>query len=225
MTGTIVNAAAIIAGGLIGVTFKKGISENMRSTLTHGLALAIALVGLQMALETRNPLIVVVSIALGAVVGELMNIEGWLNRMAQQVETKIAASDGNLARAFVSASLVFCVGAMAIMGSIEDGLTGYPKILYAKSLMDAIVAVVFASTMGVGVVFSAAPVFVYQGSITLAAKLLGNFLSPAAITELTATGGLLIVGIALNLLGITKVRLGNLLPAVIFAALLASLWK
>lgn len=225
MLGTVVNAVAIIAGGLIGVTFKKGISENMRRTLTQGLALAVALVGLQMALETQKPLIVVISIALGALSGELIDIEGWLNRIAQQVEAKIATPDGNLARAFVSASLVFCIGAMAIMGAIEDGLTGYPKILYAKSLMDAIVAIVFASTMGIGVVFSAVPVFLYQGSITLAAKLAGNFLIPAAITELTATGGLLIVGIALNLLGIAKIRLGNLLPAVIFAALLATLWR
>ncbi|HZK17820.1 MAG TPA: DUF554 domain-containing protein, partial [Clostridia bacterium] len=174
MIGTVANVGTIIAGTLIGVILKKGISKKIKKTLTQGLGLAVLLVGMEMSLKTDNVLIVIGSMALGALSGELMDLEKRLNDLGKWLENKVNKSpggnSGEIAKAFVTASLIFCVGAMAIMGAIEDGLTGEPNILFAKSLLDGIASLIFASTMGIGVIFSAIPVFLYQGGITLLAK-------------------------------------------------------
>lgn len=223
MTGTLVNVAAICAGSLVGTLLTKGIPENIKRTLTQGLGLAVILLGLQMAFKTENVLIVISSLAVGGIIGELARIEERLDNLGLWIEektTKGARGSGeqNVARAFVMASIVFCVGAMAVMGSIEDGLTGQPKILFAKSMLDGIASVIFASTMGIGVIFSSIPVLIYQGGITVAASAASTYLSDRVIAELTATGGLLILGIGLNILELAKIRVGNLLPAIFFAA-------
>lgn len=223
MTGTLVNVAAICAGSLVGTFLTKGIPENIKRTLTQGLGLAVILLGLQMAFKTENVLIVISSLAVGGIIGELARIEERLDNLGLWIEektTKGARGSGeqNVARAFVMASIVFCVGAMAVMGSIEDGLTGQPKILFAKSMLDGIASVIFASTMGIGVIFSSIPVLIYQGGITVAASAASTYLSDRVIAELTATGGLLILGIGLNILELAKIRVGNLLPAIFFAA-------
>ncbi len=224
MTGTIVNAAAIIAGTAVGLLFRKGISESTNNTVMSGIGLAVALIGFKMAFKTENELIVILSLVLGGVIGEVLNIEGWLGRAGSYLESKVGGGEGEVARAFVTTSLIYCVGAMAIMGALEDGLTGNASTLYAKSLLDGTSAVIFTSTMGFGVVFSSIPVFLYQGAITLAAGGLKSFLTPAMINEMTATGGLLIVGIASNVLGIKKIKVGNLLPAIFMAVFLSWLW-
>jgi len=223
VTGTLVNVAAICAGSLVGTFLTKGIPENIKRTLTQGLGLAVILLGLQMAFKTENVLIVISSLAVGGIIGELARIEERLDNLGLWIEektTKGARGSGeqNVARAFVMASIVFCVGAMAVMGSIEDGLTGQPKILFAKSMLDGIASVIFASTMGIGVIFSSIPVLIYQGGITVAASAASTYLSDRVIAELTATGGLLILGIGLNILELAKIRVGNLLPAIFFAA-------
>lgn len=225
MTGTLVNVAAICAGSLVGVLLTRGIPENIRNTVTQGLGLAIILLGLQMAFKTNNVLVVISSLALGGIAGELARIEERLENMGRRIERLAAkkfkgAGGQDAARAFVTSSIVFCVGAMAVMGSIEDGLTGQPKILLAKSMLDGIASIIFASTMGSGVIFSSIPVLLYQGSITLGASAAAAFLSEQVINELTAAGGLLIVGIGLNLLELAQIRVGNLLPAVFIAPLL-----
>lgn len=217
MIGTIVNTAAIIIGAAFGLLFRKGIPERIRSTIMQGIGLAVLLVGLSMAIKTNNILAVILSLVIGGLAGELLNIEGGLARIGQWLESKIGGTTGEVGRAFVTTSLIYCVGAMAIMGSIEDGLNNNPQILFAKSALDGISAVVFASTMGIGVAFSAIPVLLYQGSITLTASLAKDFLNPAAVAEMTAVGGLLIVGIAMNILGIKEIKVGNLLPAIFFA--------
>ncbi len=222
MTGTLVNASAIVAGGLIGVTLRKGIPERVGNTVMQGVGLTVILLGMQMALQTQNPLVVIGSIVLGAIIGELIDIEYWLNRLGQFLENRVGGhSRGDMARAFVTASLLYCVGAMAIMGAIEDGLTGQPNTLFAKSILDGVTAVILSSTLGIGVLFSAVSVFIYQGAITLGAAWVAPVLSERVIAELTATGGLLILAIALNILGLTKIRVGNLLPAIFIAAFAA----
>ncbi|CCO08329.1 DUF554 domain-containing protein [Desulforamulus hydrothermalis] len=225
MTGTIVNAAAIVAGTAIGLLFRKGISESANQTVMNGIGLAVALIGFKMAFKTENELIVILSLVLGGIIGEILDIEGWLGRIGTYLETKIGAGEGEVARAFVTTSLIYCVGAMAIMGALEDGLTGNATTLYAKSLLDGTSAVIFTSTMGFGVAFSAIPVLIYQGAITLAADFLKSLLNPGMINEMTATGGLLIVGIASNVLGIKKIKVGNLLPAILVAVFLSWLWQ
>ena len=218
MIGTIVNFFTIIFGGLLGLFFGKRFPDRLKDTTIQGIALAVMIIGLQMALQTNNVLIVILSLVLGGIIGEWINIELQLKRMGNYLEGKLSKNgEGNFAKAFVTASLVYCVGAMAIVGALEDGLNGNPSILFAKSALDGISAVVFASSMGAGVIFSAFPVLFYQGSITLFAGLLQGPLSDPVITEMSAVGGLLIFGIAINMLGIKEIKVGNLLPGIFVA--------
>jgi uncharacterized membrane protein YqgA involved in biofilm formation len=215
MLGTIVNALAIIVGGLIGLLFGKGIAEKYKQTILQGVALSVILIGWKSALAADQLLIVIISMVAGATIGEGLNIEGRLEKLGQWLEARVSAGPGSsLARGFVTASLVFCVGSMAIVGSLESGLTGNHQTLFAKSILDGVISIVFASTMGAGVLFSSAAVFLYQGLITLAAVFLKPLLAAATVAQMTAVGGLLIVAIGLNMLGMVKIRVGNLLPAI-----------
>lgn len=218
MLGTIVNAVAIIAGALLGNLLKSGLRQNIKAVIMQGVSLTVILIGLSMAMETKNVLVVTLSIVSGGVLGELLKIEDLLDQFGMKLEKCFSAGDGAFTKGFVTGSLVFCVGAMAIMGSLESGLTGSHTTLFVKSILDGITSVVFASSMGVGVAFSALPVFLYQGSITLAASYVKPFLTDAIIREMTATGGLLIFGIGLNMLtDKLQIRVGNLLPAIFVA--------
>ncbi len=217
MVGTIVNAAAIVLGTMIGLLFKKGMPERVRNTIMQGIGLAVLLIGLQMSIQSKEILVVVASLVLGGLTGELVNIEGWLARLGRWVDVSVGGMAGEAGKAFVMTSLIYCVGAMAIMGSLEAGLNNNHQILFTKAAIDGVSAALFASTMGLGVAFSAIPVLVYQGSITMLASLLRGLLSPEAVLEMSATGGLLIVGIGINILGIKEIRVGNLLPAIFYA--------
>lgn len=221
MKGTIINVVAIVVGTGLGVTLKRGIPERFKSTVIQGLSLAIIVIGLQMALQTENVLIVVLSLVFGALTGELLRIENMLTKMGTNIEKRLGGNGGNFTKAFVTASLVYCVGAMAIVGSIQDGISGDATTLYAKSLLDGVASVVFASTLGIGVAFSAIPVFLYQGSITILAQYLQVFLTSDVIKEITATGGVLIIGIGIKMLEIKEIKVGNLLPSVFYALILA----
>ena len=236
MLGTIVNAVAIIAGGLGGLLFGKSLPEKFKQTIIQGIGLAILLIGLQMALETKNMLIVIGSLVIGAIIGELIDIEGKLENFGQWLERKLTASkkgkkegvssiqeESKFTKGFVTTSLIFCVGAMAIMGSLESGLKGSNSILFAKSLLDGITALIFASSLGIGVLASAIPVFIYQGVLTFGATFLQNLLSSAVVGEMSAVGGLLILGIGINILQIKVIKVGNLLPG-IFVAIPLAYW-
>ena len=214
MLGTIVNTIAILLGGLIGLLFGHALPDKMKRTVIQGICLAVLLIGVSMAIQSENILVVIASLALGGIVGELIDIELQLKRFGYWLESKFSRNGqgDRFPKAFVTASLIYCVGAMAIMGSLKSGLSGDHTILYAKSMLDGISAIVFASSMGIGVLASAIPVFIYQGLITLSAGLLQGVLSSQVITEMSATGGLLIVGIALNILEIKEIKVGNLLP-------------
>ncbi|CQR70026.1 putative membrane protein YdfK [Sporomusa ovata DSM 2662] len=228
MKGTLVNAAAVIIGSGVGLALKQGIPDKYQNTLIHGMSLAVGVIGLQMALKTQNMLIVILGIAVGAIIGEALNIDGGLNKIGEWLSEKLSGSDeagkSNIGRGFVTASLVYCIGAMAVVGSIQDGLTGDTSILYAKSLLDGIISVVFTSSMGIGVAFSSVSVLVYQGLITQLAGFFSAVLSEQVVTELTATGGILIVGVSILMLEIKNIKLANLLPAIPAAAVIAYYW-
>lgn len=220
MLGTIVNSLAILIGGLLGIIFGNTLPEKMKNTVIQGIGLAVILIGINMAIQTKNPLVVIASLVLGGVIGELIDIELRLKEFGKWLEKTLSKGNqsGNFTKAFVTSSLIYCVGAMAIMGSLESGLKGVHDILYAKAMLDGISAIVFASSMGIGVLASVIPVFLYQGGITISAGLLQNVLSGPVVTEMSATGGLLIIGIGLTILEIKEIKVGNLLPG-IFAAI------
>ena len=226
MLGTIVNSVAIIIGSLMGIMFGKALPQSMKRTIIHGIGLAVILIGFDMALETNNAIVVIASLVVGAILGELIDIELRLEHLGQWIEKKFAKKgNGNFTKGFVSASLIFCVGAMAIMGALESGLKGVHNTLFAKSLLDGVTSIVLASSLGIGVLASAIPVFIYQGSITLCAALLQGVLSDAVVAEMTATGGLLIVAIGINILEIMEIKVGNLLLSIIAAIPLTILFN
>ena len=215
MTGTLVNAAAITVGGLVGLCLQKGIQERYKTTIMQAISLSVILIGIRSALGASDLLGVIISMAIGSLVGEAMGIEDRLEALGNYVERRFSRStDGRFSKGLVTASLVFCVGSMAIVGSLESGLTGSHETLFAKSLLDGITSVVFASTFGSGVIFSAVPVLIYQGAITLGASMLKPFLTGDVIAQMSGVGGLLIAAIGINMLQVTRIRVGNMLPAI-----------
>jgi len=216
LQGTLVNIAAIAAGCLVGRWAGQFLSDRVRNTMMAGLGLAVLLIGLQLALPSQQPMIVIGSIILGGLLGELLNIEGRLEAFGRRLQLRFAGA-GKIAEGFVTASLLYCVGAMAIMGALQDGLGGEPTILYAKSALDGIASVALTSTLGIGVLFSVLPLLFYQGAITLAAGLAAAVLTEPVINEMNAVGGLLIIAISLDLMGLKRLPVGNLLPGVFVA--------
>ena len=220
LKGTIVNIVAVIIGCLIGRYLGHLIPERVRRTIMMGLGLTVLLIGMQLALQSKNPLIVIAAMLIGGIIGEALSIEARLENMGHRLQQRFKDS-GNVAEAFVTASLLYCIGAMAIMGSIQDGLGQEPTILYAKSALDGIASVAFTSTLGIGVIFSVIPLLIYQGGMTLAAGWVQGLLTGPVIAEMSATGGLLILAIGLDILQIRKLPIGNLLPAIFVAAAIA----
>ncbi len=215
LQGTLVNGAAIVLGALAGVMIGKLIPERFNEITMQGLGLAVLLIGLQMALQSRQVLLLIISLVIGGLVGEWAKLEDKLHNVGKWLEKYFGNGRSPVARAFVYATLIYGVGAMAIMGALESGLLGRHQILYTKSILDGVTAVVFASTMGIGVAFSALPVIIYQGAIALLANGLSFFLTDAVVTELTAVGGILIMGIGINVLQLRNIKVGNLLPALV----------
>lgn len=212
--GTVVNAIAIVAGSLIGLLFRGGIPQAYNQTVMQAIGLAVILIGFKGALKGENFLLIILSLAIGAVLGEGLKIEARLERLGQWLQRRFAVAGDGIAHGFVTASLLFCVGSMAIVGALESGLSGNHQTLFAKSVLDGITAIIFASTLGIGVIFSAAAVFLYQGLITLTASSMREFLVPETIRQMTAVGGLLIIAIGINILEIKRIRVGNMLPAI-----------
>jgi uncharacterized protein len=224
MSGTFINVGTVVVGCLIGVTIGARLPEQMRNTVLNGLGLVTSLVGVQMALGTTNILIALGALLLGAVCGELLRLEEMLQRLGQWLQAKFSSGGrSTFAEGFVTASLVFCIGPMAILGSIQDGLSGDYKVLAVKSLLDGFASIAFSASLGWGVALSVVPLFLYQGSITLFAGILCQLLSEPMIAEMTATGGLIIVGIGLKLLRIKELRLASFLPALAIAPLIVVL--
>ena len=222
MTGTFINIATVIVGGIIGLIFGARIPDKLKSTVIAGMGLFTAAMGLQMFLKTENPLIVLGSLLIGTLLGEWRKIEDGLQDFGKYLEKRFsrAGEDGSnkFVRGFLTASLLFCVGPMTILGSIQDGLTGDYSLLAVKSVLDGFAAMAFASTLGVGVMFSTIVILVYQGGISLLAAQLDAIVTPSMMNELTATGGVILIGLAISsLLEIKKIRVGNMLPGLLVA--------
>ncbi len=230
--GTIVNTAAIIVGSAIGIFAKKGLSESMRDSLMKVLGIAVIFIGIGCTLQemlvigedgtlqTSGIMMMILSLVIGTLVGELCHIEDHLEKLGDTIKKwKIFRADARFTDGFVTATLVVCVGAMAIVGSLRDGLQGDPSMLYSKSVLDFISTMIFASTLGVGVLCSAIPLALYQGAITLFAGALGDFLTDAMISDLSLVGSVLIFGVGLNLFFGKVVKVGNMLPALLIPIL------
>lgn len=221
MIGTLVNAAAIVAGALLGLLVRKGLPERVKEALMGGMGLCVILIGLQGALGTKSMMMVILSVVLGGLIGALLKIEARLNGLGQRLEKRFAGAEkGSISKGFVTASLTFCVGAMAIVGSMDSGLRGDHSTLFAKAVLDGVISVIFASALGPGVMLSALAVLIYQGAIALLAQSIAPLLTDRVIAEMSAVGGLLIVGVGLNMLRQKRLPVGDLLPAVFLPLLL-----
>ncbi|CAM3588622.1 MULTISPECIES: DUF554 domain-containing protein [Brevibacillus] len=223
LLGTLVNAVAIIAGALLGRLLTR-IPESIRQTVMQGIGLAVIVLGIKMALGTDNILLLIVSIVVGAIMGEWIRIDHGLNQMGKWLERKVGGNkEGSIATGFVTATLVYCIGAMGVLGALDSGLRNNHDILYTKALLDGFSAILFTSTLGIGVLFSAIPVFVYQGLIALLSTQINNLVSQemldAILLEVTAVGGLMIIAIGINILELKKIQVANMLPALVIAAL------
>lgn len=228
MLGTIVNSLAIIIGGIIGLLLKKGIKDDYKDILLNGLSLVIIILGIMDAIKSVNPLLLIISIVLGSIFGQWIDIESMLENIGNSIQSRIK-NENSFSKGFVTASLIYCIGAMAIIGSLESGLTGNHVKLFVKSYLDGITSIIFTSTLGIGVIFSSISVFIYQGIITLSAIFVKDLLTDKVIVEMTAIGGLLIIGIGINILGFKKIKVANMLPAIfvpiIYFNLLIPLFK
>ena len=217
MVGTLINTVAILVGTALGLLLRKGIPERLRETVVQGQGLCVILIGLSGALKTGDTLCMIICMVAGALIGAAINIEKRLNDLGTFLERKVTRGQGetgSVAKGFVSASLLFCVGAMAIVGAMDSGLRGDHSTLIAKSALDGISAIFFASSLGIGVGLSAFAVLIYQGAIALLAMWIEPLLTEAVITEMSAVGGLLIAGIGLNMIYDKHIPVGNLLPAI-----------
>ena len=214
MIGTIANALAIIAGGIIGLLFKNVIPEKISEALLKTTGLAVIGIGINLMLAGDNFTLLIISMVMGTIIGEGIDIEGKLDKFGTFVESKMKNKESNIALGFVTCTLVYCVGSMAIVGSIQSGLTGNHEILFSKAVLDGITAVTFAATMGAGVVLSGISVLVYQGTITMLASLMQSLLSPVVVSEMTSIGGVIIMGIGLNFIIANRMRVGNMLPSI-----------
>lgn len=225
MKGTLVNVVTVLGGTGIGTVLKQGIPEKYQTSVMQALGLSVLLIGLQMALKTQNVLIVILSLICGGILGEVIDIDGRLISLGEWV-TKRAGDkqSSNIGQAFITTSLIYCIGAMAVVGSLQDGLTGDASTLYAKSMLDGISAIVFTATLGIGVGLSAVSILVYQGGITLLACYISPFMSEAVVREMTAVGGLLIVGISFVMLDYKKIKVANWLPALPLAIIITRFW-
>jgi len=215
LTGTFINAVAIVAAGLFGLLLRRGIPEKMSRSMRDALGLLIIVIGVQYGFKAENYAIIGVCLALGAVIGEWRNWDGRLEAWGQRLQSRFGNGESSFAKGFVSATLLFCVGAMAVVGSLEDGLYGNYQILMVKSMLDAIFSALFAASMGIGVIFSAIPVLIYQGTISLAAGLIEPALTDPMLNNITSLGGMLIAALGFNIIGVTKIRVANLLPGIL----------
>ena len=225
MIGAIVNTLAAVVGGLLGSLLKKGIPERFADLVQKGLALCVLYIGIKGSLVGTNTLVTILSLVLGAILGELMNIDGAIERLGAWAQRKLSKGGSRLGEGFVTASLLFCVGSMAVVGSLQSGLTGNHETIFTKSMLDFVSAIILASSLGLGVCLSGAFVLVYQGAIVLLARWAAPVLSDYVVAEMSCAGSLLIVALGLNMLGIAKLKVANLLPAMFLPIILCLFMK
>jgi len=216
ITGTLINVAAVIVGGVLGLLFRSRLPERITHTFFQAIGLFTLFLGFSMSLKTSNPLLLVFSLILGALVGSLLRMQDRMESLGNQIQKRLKLKGGQFSEGMVTAFLMFCMGSMTILGAIEEGLGNEPKLLMIKSLMDGFSSIALVAALGVGVIFSAIPLLIYQGGLTLLAAWVGEAMSSVMIDELTATGGILLIGLGITILGIKKIEVLNLIPALIF---------
>lgn len=222
MLGVFVNVATVFIGSLVGLLLKKGIPDKVTGALMAGIGLCTIYIGISGALNGENTLVLILSMAIGTIIGTLLDIDGQLNRLAAYVESKFKQENGQVTvvEGFVTASLLFCVGAMTIVGSLQVGLTGDCEMLFTKATLDLISSCVLAASLGIGVMLSDIFVFVFQGGLVLLARVIAPFLTDYAIHEMTCAGSVLIIALGLNLIGVTKIKVANYLPVLLIPPIL-----
>ena len=222
MLGVFVNVATVFIGSLVGLLLKKGIPDKVTGALMAGIGLCTIYIGISGALNGENTLVLILSMAIGTIIGTLLDIDGQLNRLAAYVESKFKQENGQVtvAEGFVTASLLFCVWAMTIVGSLQAGLTGDCEMLFTKATLDLISSCVLAASLGIGVMLSDIFVFVFQGGLVLLARVIAPFLTDYAIHEMTCAGSVLIIALGLNLIGVTKIKVANYLPVLLIPPIL-----
>ena len=222
MLGVIVNVITVLIGSTIGLLFKKGIPEKVSTAAMIGLGACTLYIGISGSLCGENVLILIASVVLGTIVGTLLNIDGAINRLASKVESKFKKQDSNIsiAEGIITATLLFCVGSMTVTGSIQAGLTGDNSVLITKAMLDLVSSMMLASSLGIGVLLSSVAVFIIQGGLVLLAGLISPLMSSGAINEMTCAGSILIIMIGTNLMGITKIKVADFLPAILFAPII-----
>ncbi len=227
MTGVLINVCTVILGSTVGLLFKKSISRKYSDAVMTGIGLCVILIGIQGMLKGENVLITIISMVIGALIGTALDIDGKLNGIGDRLSKKIRTKDsgkGSLAEGFVTASLVFCIGAMTILGSLDAGLKGDNTTLITKSILDLFSSMMLSASLGIGVIFAAAFVFVFQGGIVLLAGVLEPFLDSFAIGEITCVGSVMIMGLGLNLAGIAKIKVANYFPALLLTPFMCYLF-
>ncbi len=224
MLGTLVNTAAVVVGSLIGFFLHARLPERLTKITFQAIGLFTLFLGFSMALKTQKVLILIFSIVSGALIGELLDIESYLNRFGEWLKRRLRLGSERFSEGLVTAFLVFCMGSMTVLGAVEEGLGKAPNLYLAKSLLDGFASIALAAGLGIGVLFSAIPLFIYQGGLTLLVRLLNTVLTEAVTTEVTAVGGLILVGLGVNLLDRKRIKVLNMLPALVIALLLTLLF-
>lgn len=221
MTGTLINAAAIIVGSLIGIGLHTRLPERIVKIVFQGIGLFTLFIGFYMGMKTNNLFLMIISIVTGGIIGEWINIDKYVNLFGDKVKTKFKSKNSKFTEGLVTAFLLFCMGSVTILGAIEEGLGGEPNLLLAKSVLDGVSSIALAAAMGFGVAFSVIPLLIYQGGLTILATYFGDYFSNHIIDELTAIGGLMLIGLGLNILEIKHIKILNMLPALIVIVILA----
>lgn len=216
MTGTLVNVATVLLGSILGIILKSRLPEKLTKTVFQALGLFTLALGFIMAIKAQNYLVIVFSLVLGAIIGELIDLELITDQFSEKIKNKIKIKDEKFSEGMLTAFLLFCMGSMTILGAFDEGMKGDTTLLITKSVMDGFAAMALASAFGVGVSFSVIPLLIYQGGLTIFAAYLGKFFSELMITEMTALGGILLIGLGINILEIKKIKIFNILPALLF---------
>lgn len=227
MIGVLVNTGTVLFGSLVGMLFNKGIPERISNALIKGLGLCTLLIGIQGALKGQNALVMILSVAIGVVIGEIIDIDGKLEKLSKWVENKVKGkgAKGDVAQGFMTASMLFCIGSMTIVGSLQSGLTGDNTMIFTKSTLDLVSSFALSASLGVGVMLSSVFVFVFQGLLVLLSGLVAPLFTEVVIAEVTCAGSIIIIGLGLNLIGVTKLKCANYLPAIIMPLVLCLFFK
>ncbi len=215
MIGTIVNIITVIVGGTIGLLFHSNVPKRLINIAFTGIGIFTLVLGISMAIQSQQPLFMVFSVIVGGIVGELLDLDAHMNRMSNGLKRRLKSDNDSFSDGLITAFLLFCMGSLTILGAIEEGINANPTLLFTKSTMDGFAALALASTLGVGVLFSVVPLFIYQGGLTLLAATLQSYLTEAMVTEISGVGGLLLIALGLNILELKKIKVMNMTPSLV----------